>query len=583
MVRHLGKLCVLGAGVEWSERMERIVIVAVWSRSCGGRAHVLFAICARHAVKRHHGLASVTSLANLAGEWCRLRTFAEWRRVNVTAPRGGVRMPSGGPAPPLPLPFLEEGRERVVLSVLLDEHLEVLVDGGHREQDASARADSAHEVGHDSERTDAHASEGCGSGDVTVELFGERGVTVALHHHLLVAELPGHVLGGRAGNLDPSLGEHGASDEDEDEVDDRVDRVSEDFSDGDGRREVIDQTADGHLARGPSRLLVLPPAEHVDEEVVGVALEEQLRKEVEVRDEGRLEDDGHVGGVEELDRVRALHAALGAVLDWQVDAEALEVDDDKEYEDGRHEVGEVGQILTVKCLLDTLPLVSTRDNQVEESDESALELGAAARVNGGRRKRFPDDGLADVGSNEERDTRAEAIALLQELVENDNDDARDKELKDDQDRVTSAELTHVAVHAGDHVGHRLADGDQNAEELLRAREEGTVLLEALVDIDDLGTREELHHQTRCDDRRDAKLHERASVGSEQHSHPIEGVGTLVCLAAIDWDLAAHKEDEQRDRSPQDLLLERNLAVWLRHLRQHMKHWLHQRKEAQLST
>jgi len=33
---------------------------------------------------------------------------------------------------------LEEGGERVVLAVLLDEHLEVLVDGRDREQDARA-------------------------------------------------------------------------------------------------------------------------------------------------------------------------------------------------------------------------------------------------------------------------------------------------------------------------------------------------------------------------------------------------------------------------------------------------------------
>jgi len=50
---------------------------------------------------------------------------------------------------------------------------------------------------------------------------------------------------------------------------------------------------------------------------------------------------------------------------------------------------------------------------------------------------------------------------------------------------TRAELAHVAVHAGDDVGDRLADGDQDAEELLCAAEERPVLLEALVYVDDL--------------------------------------------------------------------------------------------------
>eukprot|EP00964_Phaeocystis_antarctica_P016891 scaffold9300_cov59-Phaeocystis_antarctica.AAC.10 len=37
-------------------------------------------------------------------------------------------------------------------------------------------------------------------------------------------------------------------------------------------------------------------------------------------------------------------------------------------------------------------------------------------------------------------------------------------------------------------------------------------------------------------------------------HPVEGIRALVSLAAVDGDLAADQEDEQRDRGPQDLLL-----------------------------
>ena len=37
-------------------------------------------------------------------------------------------------------------------------------------------------------------------------------------------------------------------------------------------------------------------------------------------------------------------------------------------------------------------------------------------------------------------------------------------------------------------------------------------------------------------------------------HPVEGIGTLVSLAAVDGDLAADQENEQGDRGPQDLLL-----------------------------
>ena len=170
-----------------------------------------------------------------------------------------------------------------------------------------------------------------------------------------------------------------------------------------------------------------------------------------------------------------------------------------------------------------------------------------------RREGLPDDGLADVGRDEERDAGAEAVALLEQLVEDEHDDAGAEELQDDQRRVAVAQLRHRAVHAGCDVGDGLADGDDDAKELLGALEEHAVLLEAVVDLDDLGARQELHDHAGRDDRRDAQLHQRAAVGGEDDAHPVERVGRLGGLDAVERDLAADEEDEQRDRRPQDLL------------------------------
>lgn len=46
-----------------------------------------------------------------------------------------------------------------------------------------------------------------------------------------------------------------------------------------------------------------------------------------------------------------------------------------------------------------------------------------------------------------------------------------------------------------------------------------------------------------------KLHECAAVGSEDNAHPVERVGGLRGLHAVDRDLAAHQEDEQGDDRP----------------------------------
>ena len=100
-----------------------------------------------------------------------------------------------------------------------------------------------------------------------------------------------------------------------------------------------------------------------------------LRDHVEVGDEGGLEDDRDVGGVEELDGVAGVLPPVAGRLDRQVHTEALkkgdedhdddkddggghgevpdadlEVDDHSEDEDGGSEVHEVGQVLAVEGL-----------------------------------------------------------------------------------------------------------------------------------------------------------------------------------------------------------------------------------------
>lgn len=52
-----------------------------------------------------------------------------------------------------------------------------------------------------------------------------------------------------------------------------------------------------------------------------------------------------------------------------------------------------------------------RGQEMEESNDSALKLSATAGVDSGGGEGLPHDGLTNVGGDEERDTRAEAITL----------------------------------------------------------------------------------------------------------------------------------------------------------------------------
>ena len=88
-----------------------------------------------------------------------------------------------------------------------------------------------------------------------------------------------------------------------------------------------------------------------------------------------------------------------------------EVDDDPKDEYRGAEVHQVGQVLAVEGLTQGTDLVLAGGEQAEQGDDGALELGAAASVDGGRGEALPDDRLADC-LNEEVD----AGALLEQLV-----------------------------------------------------------------------------------------------------------------------------------------------------------------------
>ena len=77
---------------------------------------------------------------------------------------------------------------------------------------------------------------------------------------------------------------------------------------------------------------------------------------------------------------------------------------------------------------------------MEEGNDRTLELAAFRALDHGRRKSAPHHRLADRGRDEEGDGRPEAVPLLQQLVEHDDDHAGEEELGDDEDRVSGAKL-----------------------------------------------------------------------------------------------------------------------------------------------
>ena len=65
---------------------------------------------------------------------------------------------------------------------------------------------------------------------------------------------------------------------------------------------------------------------------------------------------------------------------------------------------------------------------MEEGNDGTFKLSAVASVDGCRAKSLPDNGLADIGGDEKRDTGTKTVALLKQLVQQQYNQTSNKEL-----------------------------------------------------------------------------------------------------------------------------------------------------------
>ena len=103
--------------------------------------------------------------------------------------------------------------------------------------------------------------------------------------------------------------------------------------------------------------------------------------------------------------------------------------------------------MSVNSLLEAIKLVWLSQQEVEKSDDASLEFGSLVCSNGHRGEAFPEDALANVGGNEQGDTRSETISLLKELVKHEHHESSQEELGNDQERSDKTKLTNWAIHS----------------------------------------------------------------------------------------------------------------------------------------
>lgn len=299
----------------------------------------------------------------------------------------------------------------------------------------------------------------------------------------------GNVTRSGARNLNPGLGEKSASNEHEGNVDSGVDRVQESFLEVERRRHVVSDTGGGVELSGS--LARLPDTQKTDQKVVRETGVEHLADQEDVGAESRLEHDGHVGGVEQTDGVRSAHTTLARGLDGDLNSETLEVDNSGENQESGQEVHDIGEVLAVESLLQGTLLVGPGQEQVEESNDSTLEFGATTGVDGGGRESLPDNGLADVGGNEEGDTTSKTVTFLEQFIEKNDDETGDDQLHDQKNADTGAEVTGLAIETSKNVNTGLTEGQDDGKEFLGGLVQFTVGLEVEVDVDEVGSGKKL--------------------------------------------------------------------------------------------
>ena len=72
--------------------------------------------------------------------------------------------------------------------------------------------------------------------------------------------------------------------------------------------------------------------------------------------------------------------------------------------------------------------VRPRQQEMEESNHCALKFSASGTCDCVWAECLPNDALTDVGGDEEGDARAQAISLLEQLIQTDDNDASKEQL-----------------------------------------------------------------------------------------------------------------------------------------------------------
>ena len=157
----------------------------------------------------------------------------------------------------------------------------------------------------------------------------------------------------------------------------------------------------------------------------------------------------------------------------------MEIDDCDEDGESGDEIHHVWKVLSIKRFFESTRFIAPSEEEMEQTDDCAFEFRSTAGVDGRWGECFPDDILADIGCDEEGDSRSNAVSLLEHLIEEDDDHAGSDELQDQEDDDSPSEVGGTAVYSGCNIHDGLSECQDQCEYYLLAelKEAGDCIFE----------------------------------------------------------------------------------------------------------
>lgn len=397
---------------------------------------------------------------------------------------------------------------------------------------------------------------------------------MALDSKALADKRLGNIGSRLATNVDIVVGDDAGGGEDDGKVDDGVDWVIESVLDGGWSLKVVGKTADWNSILVAKALFWRPPdTEDLGDEGFWPVLADDPGEGAELGDDGGLDDDWGVGGVEQLDVVWWDVLPVDGVHEADLDLDVLEEDDSEEDENGGEHVGEVWKVGPEHGFLDSPELVLPGDKEVEEGDDGTLVLVTTAVPEGLEGEEPPHDLLADVGGDEERDTAADTVAVLEEFIEKDDNNSGNHELEEDADTTDDTDFFTGTILAREDGGDSLEGGHAEASELLSSIEKSSRFWVALVTVDDTKAGKKLKDHAGGNDWGDTELHKSELRGSSKKTKVVHWILMSDLLNTIKWGQSAKKIQGKSCSCVGQSFHDINFSAWLWNSWHQLQHWL----------